>query len=77
MITYTNILLDDGGQNKLLETKDWVEILSHIINCINLEQFEEGDFLVEKISTSILSLFVKYHLSQLEMQAFYLIRKNM
>ncbi len=36
-----NILVDDGGQNKLLETKDWVEILSHIINCINLEQFEE------------------------------------
>ena len=35
------------------------------------------DFLVEKISTyrSLLSLFAKYHFSQLEMQTFCLIHK--
>ncbi len=28
-------------RNKLLQTNDWAEILSHMINCMNLEQFEE------------------------------------
>ncbi len=28
-------------RNKLLQTNDWAEILSHIINCMNFEQFEE------------------------------------
>ena len=56
------------------------EILSHIINCMNSEQFEEvenKDFLLMKISKSLLSLFGKYHFSRLEMQTFYLIHKNM
>ena len=70
----------DDNTTATAETNDWAEILSHIINCMNLEQFEEDEiriFLVEKISTSLLTLFAKYHFSQLEMQTFYLIRKNM
>lgn len=43
---------DDDGQNKLLQTNDWVEILSHIINCINLVWGSWNKyFLVEEIST--------------------------
>ena len=51
-------------------TNDWAEIVSHIINCMNLEQFKEIEiriFLVEKISTSLLTFFAKYHFSRLEM----------
>ncbi len=32
---------DEDGQNKILQTDDWAEMLSHIIDCMNLEQFEE------------------------------------
>ncbi len=28
-------------RNKYFKTNVWAEILSHIINCMNLEQFEE------------------------------------
>ncbi len=31
----------DDAAEKLLQTNDCAEILSHIINCMNLEQFEE------------------------------------
>ncbi len=58
---------------KLLQTNDWAEILSQTINCMNLKQFEEGKmrmFLVEKISTSLLTLFAKYYFSRLEMHDF-------
>ena len=44
----------------LVQTNDLAEILSHTINCMNLEQFEEVEiriFLVEKIPTSLLTQF--------------------
>ncbi len=70
------LLLITRRRNKSLQTNDWAEILSHIINCMNLEQFEEVEmriFLVEKISTSLqyfITNFIRdiqYHFSRLEM----------
>ena len=29
------------AENKLLQRNDWAEILSFIMNCMNLEQFEK------------------------------------
>ena len=59
---------------------DWAEILSHIISCMNLVQFEEVEiriFLVEKISISYHFLRRNIISHGLKCMTFYLMRKNM
>ncbi len=61
-------------------TSDAAEVLSHIISCMYLQQFEEVEiriFLVEKISTSYHFLRRNTVSHGLKCMTFYLMRKNM
>ena len=69
------------SRNKLLWSNEWLgRNLVAYYQLSELEQFEKTGiriFLVEKISTSLLTLFAKCNFSRLEMHDVYLMRKNM
>jgi hypothetical protein len=60
-------LLETTMLNQITSTNDYAEVLSHIINCTSLEQFEEAEIRLRRF----------LHSHSFKCMTFYPIRKNM